>query len=227
MGFDVLFEEDLRDGRVVGVSLPPFQDGVDPLGGVDLPGAEVSHCQGLGPRRQISFIGGRLALRKALASLGAPTGAVLADDRGAPILPAGFRGSISHKDSVAVALATPDEGWSVGIDVEIFEPERLSIARKVLRDDELGALEALPEGHRWRDVLLRFSAKEAIYKAIDPTLRRYVTFKEVAVWPSGDGSMAVELFLSTPEALEISCRWTMMGDTLVTLARARPATLAA
>jgi 4'-phosphopantetheinyl transferase EntD len=57
----------------------------------------------------------------------------------------------------------------------------------VLRPDELAAVEALPADRRWRDTVVRFSMKEAIYKALHPFLERYIGFGEVTVWPSPDG----------------------------------------
>ena len=75
----------------------------------------------LEPRRAISFVGGRLALRAALTRLGAPTYESLPNPRGAPIVPSGYRASISHKDEVAVAYACPDIGYTVGVDVEVAE----------------------------------------------------------------------------------------------------------
>ncbi len=42
-------------------------------------------------------------------------------------------------------------------------------------------MDALAPEARWRAVVTRFSIKEAMYKAVDPFVRRYVGFKEAEV----------------------------------------------
>lgn len=133
------------------------------------------------------FVAGRLALRAALAAEGAPIASILHDDRGAPVTPSGFVGSISHKTSVAVGLARPADGARVGVDVEIEKVGRVDISSRVLTDPELEELARVDEGARARFTLLRFSMKEAVYKAIDPYLRRYVGFREVELVPRDAG----------------------------------------
>jgi enterobactin synthetase component D len=136
-----------------------------------LPAAEQEHARTLGDIRRRELIAGRTALHLALADF---THAILADDRGAPILPAGWVGSVSHKGSVAAAIIAPaGAGW-VGIDLEHAAAPRLDIARRILTAREQAEL---PD--RGPAVTLRFAIKEAIYKAIDPMLRRYVGFTEV------------------------------------------------
>jgi 4'-phosphopantetheinyl transferase EntD len=39
----------------------------------------------------------------------------------------------------------------------------------------------VPEERRWLEVMVRFAVKEAIYKAVHATLRRYVGFDEASV----------------------------------------------
>lgn len=39
--------------------------------------------------------------------------------------------------------------------------------------------------------MLRFSLKEAVYKSIEPVLRRHVSYKEVEVQPHADGTASV------------------------------------
>ena len=96
-------------------------------------------------------------------------------------MPVGFSGSVSHKRRIAVALAARDEGSKIGIDVEEVPPLRIDISERVLTDGELASLRRLPDVDRWRATMVRFSLKEAIYKALDPFVQRYVGFKEVAL----------------------------------------------
>lgn len=172
--------------------------------------------------RRISFVGGRVALRRALAHFDVPRGPILKNERGAPCLPAGYVGSISHKNELAAAIAYPQDGFSRGIDVERIQRPKTDIASRVLRDEELSVFEALTEEAATHDLLLRFSLKEAVYKAIDPYLVRYVDYRECAVWPSQDGTSRVELFLERGEPrLECHASWFDLGEHVVTIARAR------
>lgn len=59
-------------------------------------------------RDQLGFLGGRLAIRRALQGMSeaaaAATSAILHNKDGAPVLPKGVSASISHKHHMAVAL---------------------------------------------------------------------------------------------------------------------------
>jgi 4'-phosphopantetheinyl transferase EntD len=117
-----------------------------------------------------TFAAGRRALCEALGE----TVEIGRDDRGAPIVPRGH-GSIAHKagpDRVIAAAIAADH--LVGIDVERAVPPRQAIERRILTPRELAAL-----GDDRRQVSLVFAIKEAIYKAVDPVVRRYVGFTEV------------------------------------------------
>jgi 4'-phosphopantetheinyl transferase EntD len=143
-----------------------------------LPAAEREHAERFGPVRRREHVAGRTALHLAL---GDPEVPILADDRGAPVLPAGWVGSVSHKGALAAAIVAPaGDGW-VGVDLERAAPSRVDISRRVLTPREQDQLAAAGAGEheRGRAVTLRFAIKEAIYKAIDPHLRRYVGFLEV------------------------------------------------
>jgi 4'-phosphopantetheinyl transferase EntD len=162
-----------------------------------LPAPERAHASRLGPIRRREFVTGRRALHAALDDryCEAP---ILADDRGAPILPAGWVGSLSHKGALAAAIVAPaGDGW-VGVDIERAAPPRLDIARRILTPREQARL---PD--RGRAVTLRFAIKEAIYKAVDPCLRRYVGFTEVELDLEGGGCSVAH---ALPLAIEAAWR---------------------
>jgi 4'-phosphopantetheinyl transferase EntD len=152
-----------------------------------LPPEERALADAFAPARRLTFAGGRVALRAALAALGLPGASaapILATPRGGPALPAGVLGSIAHKPTIAVALAAlvpagAPRDVTLGVDVEIDRPSRFDIAPRVLTDGERARLAALPPAASARAVLAAFSAKEAVYKALDPWLGRYVSFDEV------------------------------------------------
>lgn len=162
-----------------------------------LPAAEREHARRLGAIRRREFVAGRAALH---AATGDPETPILSDDRGAPVLPAGWVGSISHKGALAAAIVAPAGDGRIGVDLERAAPSRVDLSRRVLTPREQAAL---PD--RGRAVTLRFSIKEAIYKAIDPYLRRYVGFKEVELELAPDGG-ACTVTHALPLAIEAAWR---------------------
>src|SRR5205809_366063 len=109
VSFPVRFRRELTDGVCVGVSLPQAAAFALPP---DLHPDEAAFVHAAPGPRRASFIGGRVALRAAIAALGdaaAPPPAILSTARGAPALPAGYVGSISHKRELAVAIAARAE----------------------------------------------------------------------------------------------------------------------
>jgi enterobactin synthetase component D len=159
-----------------------------------LPPDEQRRAAELSERRRVDYIAGRTALHLAL---GAVT-PILSDDRGAPVLPAGWVGSVSHKGARAAALVAAAGAGFVGVDLEVAAAPRQDIARRILTPREQAAL---PD--RGRAVTLRFAIKEAIYKAIDPYERRYVGFTEVELELAGDD---VEVTTALPYVIEASWR---------------------
>lgn len=184
------------------------------------------------------FAAGRLALGCALTRLGVAAdqlGDLAATERGAPRTPTGTTGSISHKHDIAVALAAwraigPDHcgDWIVGVDLEARQPTRRDISARVLGADERARLSHLPEPERGLAVVLSFSIKEAIYKAIDPFVQRYVGFREVSVHAHADGRVDVHPALEPahPHPLEIQAMWMEVHGYYLSAARARSAALA-
>lgn len=184
------------------------------------------------PPRRATWIAGRLALAAALAEIGAPRVPLLSTPRGAPAVPAGFVGSISHKRTLAVALAAPAAGACLGVDVEEAKPFRVDVSRRILTPAELAAVNALGPEARWRAVLARFSIKEAIYKALDPFVGRYVAFAEAEVDLDPEPAEApapttvrARLALAEGEGpFAVVAAWTELGGYFVSAARVRPAT---
>jgi phosphopantetheine--protein transferase-like protein len=220
MPFSILFERKLPHGICVGVRLPE----PDELAGErvldHLRPEERLHAAALPFRRRITWAGGRVALHAALEQAGHEAGPILATDRGAPHLPPNVAGSISHKEGLAVALVTPDAKWRVGVDIEQLRVPRADIARHVLTPEERQSLAGWSPEERWRDVLLRFSAKEAVYKALDPFVRRYVSFQEVAVHPEAGGAARVQLMLKGGEGpFQVEAGWEMDEEFVLTTAR--------
>jgi enterobactin synthetase component D len=217
---DVAFDIELEHGRCVGVRIPEGEAAVAALG-EGLAPEEAAFARSLSPLRRRTWIGGRAALRQALARAGFEvTTAVPADERGAPVLPPGISGSVTHKEGLAAALVARATGARVGVDVEHDVVGKQDIASHILADDEVAELSALDAPSRGREVLLRFSAKEAIYKALDPFVRRYVGFKEVSVVTQPDGGARVTSRLRDGEGpFAIDVRWRRFDGLVLTTAR--------
>ncbi len=217
---DLAFDLELAHGRCVGVRLPEAPGVVEALAEAALMPQERAFAATLGAVRRRTWMGGRIALRQALVREGIDAPPVLADGRGAPALPPGVAGSISHKEDMAVALVAREPGAKLGVDVERDAPGKLDISKKVLTEEELAELARLGSSERAREVLLRFSAKEAIYKALDPFVQRYVAFREVAVTPRHDGTAIVTQRLPAAEGpFAIEVRWMRRDGTILTTAR--------
>jgi 4'-phosphopantetheinyl transferase EntD len=217
---DVTFDLELAHGRCVGVRLPEALGVVEALAEGALLSEERAYAATLGGVRRRTWMGGRIALRQALAREGIAAPPVLADGRGAPALPPGVAGSISHKEDMAVALVAREPRAKLGVDIESDAPRKLDISRKVLTDEELAEVAKLGSTERAREVLLRFSAKEAIYKALDPFVQRYVAFREVALTPRADGTAVVTSRLPAAEgSFVMDVSWMRRDGAIVTTAR--------
>ena len=160
--------------------------------------------------RRREFIAGRTALH---AALGDDHVAILADDRGAPVLPAGVSGSISHKGARAVAIVAPASAGFVGIDLERAAAPKLDIGTRILT-----ARETRVTGPELTRV---FAIKEAIYKAIDPIVRRYVGFAEVEVALRVDNTCIVSVVDPDKLPVEIEAAWVEHDGFWLATARAR------
>ncbi|HEY8040408.1 MAG TPA: 4'-phosphopantetheinyl transferase superfamily protein [Polyangiaceae bacterium] len=219
MSPELAFDLELAHGRCVGVRLPPAGPSFEALAGALLP-EERAFAAGLGPVRRRGWVGGRVAMRLALARAGLEAPPVTSDERGAPVLPSGLAGSLSHKEHVAVALVAREARARLGVDIELDVPRRVDVSRRVLAEDELAEVAGLSPMEHDREVLLRFSAKEAIYKALDPFVRRYVAFREVSVTPREDGSAGARMHLPAAEGpFAVEVRWRRLDGLVLTTAR--------
>ncbi|MCZ8204820.1 4'-phosphopantetheinyl transferase superfamily protein [Gemmatimonas sp.] len=191
---------------------------------------EASFARGLPAPRRATFVAGRQALRDALSTVAPVVGAtldapILRTHRGAPALPSVVTGSVSHKRTLAMAAVAPRGGTlqHIGLDLErrpqADDLRRPSIARKILTGREFEYVQ------QWGDdtlvgrehVLVHFALKEAVYKAIDPFVERYVRFTEVELEMAGDGRPEVTLLL--PEGsvadVRVEAGWQLDGEWIV------------
>jgi 4'-phosphopantetheinyl transferase EntD len=143
--------------------------------------AELAAAAGMGAKRRREFSAGRHCARQALSGLGQAPVALPVGPGRAPVWPAGFTGSISHTDEVAVAVvARQTEIRSLGIDLESADPLGTELLELVCRDEELAALAAsgLDVEHGAK---LIFSAKESLYKCLWPLTGVFLEFQAIGI----------------------------------------------
>jgi len=221
--FDLAYHHASAHGIIAAVHLPDAPDPVSDEVLDRLHPGEARLARDLKGFRQVSFVGGRLALRLAAQQLGLQPPAVLPDERGCPVLPRELLGSISHKRTLAVAMVARNHGSTLGIDLEDYGPPRLGIMSRVLTPAERARVESLAPDRQWPALLLRFSIKEAIYKALDPWVQRYVGFQEAEIDPDTDGGARVELRLEQGEGpFDVEAQYRWLHGRLLSSVRIRP-----
>jgi enterobactin synthetase component D len=136
------------------------------------------------PKRRAEFAAGRHAASLALARCGCHE-PVTRCANGSPCWPRGFTGSISHGAGLAVAVAARAESYrGLGIDVEslITDEQCLAIADRILDATEFTLLaRALPGRVRSALLSLGFSAKESLYKCLNPVATEFIEFEDARV----------------------------------------------
>lgn len=126
------------------------------------------------PRRRNEFLAGRYCAARALARAGCMDTAWPARcDDGLPAWPAGWLGSISHTtDGTLAAVARCTSCAALGVDIErILSAEQAEAVRSQVAMP--GELERLTGLTPVQALTLLFSAKEALYKALYPQVRRF------------------------------------------------------
>ena len=128
------------------------------------------------PVREREFRIGRALAREALAQFGIADHPLLPADTREPQWPPGIVGSISHGGGVcAVAVAEDRQFLGLGIDIEEIGRIDDSIAPTICTPEELN------ECFDGRQLALRFSAKESVFKALFPSTRHFLDFHDVAL----------------------------------------------
>jgi 4'-phosphopantetheinyl transferase EntD len=135
-------------------------------------------------KRRQEFTASRSCARRALAELGITNFPLLANHDRSPIWPTAVVGTITHTDGCAkgfcgVAVADRRIAMGLGLDAEPRQPLPQDIWPLILDEQEQrDAHQASEPGVQAR---LVFSAKEATYKALFPTFRRFLEFSDVHV----------------------------------------------
>lgn len=164
----------------------------------DLKPAESTAMGEVSSVRSLQFSSGRRAAHAALDALQIEDCAIGRIER-LPRWPTGVLGSISHSDSLAgAAVGLTDTYLGMGIDLVPISAVSDKVAQRILLGPELTWVRRMGSGD-WRTAL--FSAKESVYKAVNPVVGEYLGFQDVTVNVVPD---ALEFFASTLERRESS-----------------------
>ncbi len=151
-----------------------FNEMLFDLTGIHLPDT-IRRASG---KRQAEYFAGRYLAALALRHFGVEQFDVLADEKRCPDWPNGFIGSISHTDNFAVcALAPTSELRAIGIDCQdILTPKKAAkLWPKIIDENEYSIISAANLELNY-GLSLCFSAKESIYKALYPFIRKFFGF---------------------------------------------------
>lgn len=159
------------------------------------------------PRRRVQYLAGRICARQALRTLSAAEadGQLLIGRDRRPLWPAGYTGSISHCESVAVALAcSTTRARGVGVDIESLLSVEVwrEISASVTHGADTTFLASAPlEASVARTVL--FSAKESFFKAAFGVVGRVFDFDAVSLIGLDIGSGIVRAMVNFDLCREI------------------------
>lgn len=127
--------------------------------------------------RRDEFLTGRSCARAALRRLGVPDSALVPGPDRAPRWPEGIVGSISHTAGFCLAAVGPaDRFFAVGIDVEKRGAVGPHLESYVATEQEARVFGTLED---WRTIA--FSAKESVFKAINPRTGIWLEFHDVVL----------------------------------------------
>lgn len=134
-------------------------------------------------KRKSEYIGGRICANELFSKHKINDLILKNDDKRRPIWPASFVGSITHsKDKVYASVAKSSDYKSIGIDAELImsEKRRVSIQEEILMQEEL---ELYDKHNETKELIatIVFSAKEALYKLINPLTNVFFGFEHAQV----------------------------------------------
>ena len=143
-----------------------------------LPEEAPAVARAIAKRRQ-QFASGRHFARMALHKLVEDSPPIPRDEQGRPVWPPGIIGSISHSETLAAAAVSVGKVRGIGIDVE--DSQRFACCNPRLHGKLFTPAERSRTLGNPLEGVVKFSGKEAAYKAINPLVGRYIGFREVEV----------------------------------------------
>ncbi|KQB86590.1 4'-phosphopantetheinyl transferase family protein [Corynebacterium lowii] len=193
-----------RTLRVEGASLEKYRG---------LPAVEQQLVARAVDKRKAEFGDARWCAHRALEELGVPAEVpILRGEKGMPLWPEGFSGSLSHTEGLRAAVVAPrSAATAVGLDIEPAEPLPAGVLDSIALPREKQAVAAWRQGGaEWADRLL-FCTKEATYKAWFPLTQRWLGFEEAEIVLHPGGTFEA-LILARPAPVPFfRGRWKVAG----------------
>lgn len=146
-------------------------------------------------KRRAEYLAGRTLARVAQETLGHTPEQIPSAENRAPVWPTALAGSISHARGHVACLLLPRTAGAPGIDIEAIATDNAlsAITKTALLNTDAALLQGshLP----WPTAAtLLFSAKEALYKALFPTVQRFFGFDAARLArPPSDTTLTLEL----------------------------------
>ncbi len=134
-------------------------------------------------KRKAEYVAGRYLAKLALNQLQANSEVVKTGANREPIWPKGFVGAISHTAFTAIcAVSSVEEHQRIGLDMELVMTEKIALelhsSLLVPQEYDLVRVGAQINTEVFTGI---FSAKESLYKALYPEVKRYFDFLDAAV----------------------------------------------
>lgn len=171
-------------------------------------------------KRKAEFGDARWCAHQALAQLGYSGAApILRGNRGMPLWPDGFCGSMSHTSGLRAAAVAPIEKVrSLGIDIEPAQKLPVDIVDLIVRDTEKPQISRLRSaGIPYADRII-FCAKETVYKTWFPMTQRWLGFEQAEIDVREDGTFIAYLLVRPTPVPFISGRWVIEDGFVITAA---------
>ncbi len=171
------------------------------------------------PKRQAEYLAGRWCVAQLYQQVQLKKSPPAYTEQGGPVWPAGLTGSITHTQGfAAAALASTRQIYTIGLDAEyLIKPD--TAAR--VRDSILHPAEQVLLADDWIDTLtLIFSFKESLYKALNPILKRFISFDEVSVTAIEAGQLSFipqgRLKQDFPTTASLTAYWQRQEHLIIT-----------
>lgn len=138
-----------------------------------------TNSQKWAPKRKRDYLAGRFCAKKCLSTFDLESFEIASNEDRSPIWPRGYCGSITHTKTYACAVvASLDVYRSVGIDSEQIMKESTfdRVKRQIATDTELDIVSQVSKQPRIALTII-FSAKEAVFKAVYPLVKKHFYFE--------------------------------------------------
>jgi len=176
------------------------------------------------PKRRAEYLAGRCLAQRLLAPLGFTDFILLPGEDRAPQWPPGIAGALSHNAHIALCAVHGEPGQGgVGLDVETLMSS-VSVQElwsNIVGVEECDRLRCQPQAFNLL-LTLTFSAKESLFKALYPQVRRYFDFLDACIMAIDEQKRTFELKLlktlsqQYPAGYRFFGRYWVEGDDITT-----------